>query len=356
MDPRIPTTVPPPTRLAAIDCLRGVASGYVALFHIYGAVMLSGHSEWVPAAVDAVFRFGDAGVQMFFVLSGFVLTFGLFGKTVNARFAGRFIIRRSIRLDPSYWTMIVVSLLAYKMSGNVDIPLQDVPFNFFYLDNVFQKRSIIPVGWTLCLEFQFYLILIGCCWALSRARAWSAGGLAWAMVAVVVSSIAYKAWGRSLLPPGLFLEHFELFALGVVLALWVRSPADRSILAPIVVVVAGVVVVAVQWGDHRLWLGVFTAAFIAWLTQTNRLNHSFGGVVLPWVGTISYSLYLVHPFVIGKLIRAAQRFLPAASSSPLGQVGLMVVALCAALMAAWAFWKVLERPTQRLAQRVSLSG
>jgi len=81
--------IPKPTRLCRR--LRGVAALAVVLCHLRGPL-------------GAVTEYGWLGVQVFFVLSGFVMSQTLARYTVTPRFVGNFILRRSVRLDPVYWS------------------------------------------------------------------------------------------------------------------------------------------------------------------------------------------------------------------------------------------------------------
>ena len=67
-------------------------------------------SEIVPRWLQTIIHNGHLGVAVFFVLSGFVMSHSLFGYRMNLNLLGRFTLRRSLRLDPSYWIAIAISL------------------------------------------------------------------------------------------------------------------------------------------------------------------------------------------------------------------------------------------------------
>src|SRR5207244_3567232 len=100
-------------RFLFLDSLRGLAALSVALFHCFNHWVSPIHDQLalvLPRPVQVLLEHADLGVEIFFVLSGFVIAHSLFGHAVTPRFAGNFALRRSLRLDPPYWTMILISV------------------------------------------------------------------------------------------------------------------------------------------------------------------------------------------------------------------------------------------------------
>src|SRR5690242_16591348 len=92
-----------PQRIPLIDGLRGIAAMAVVFYHFQDRLKLGG---WLGALFDR----GNAGVGLFFVLSGFVIAMSIGSEPVGPSFIGRFALRRSLRLDPPYWASIAVIL------------------------------------------------------------------------------------------------------------------------------------------------------------------------------------------------------------------------------------------------------
>src|SRR4051812_27315220 len=95
-------------RFVFIDALRGIAAIAVMLFHLDANQLLQTLLTSIPVLFATVIRQGFLGVQIFFVLSGFVVAHTAATDDVNLRYVGRFMLRRSIRLDPTYWAAIVL--------------------------------------------------------------------------------------------------------------------------------------------------------------------------------------------------------------------------------------------------------
>src|SRR5438093_125008 len=118
-------------RFVFVDALRGVAALLVAWHHITLWGPLESHSNrLLPDFALTIARNGQYGVQMFFVISGFVIAYSIRGARVTTGVLGSFALRRSLRLDPPYWTAIVCVLALHvfgPLTGIVPSPYGDAP-------------------------------------------------------------------------------------------------------------------------------------------------------------------------------------------------------------------------------------
>ncbi|MBC8106112.1 MAG: acyltransferase [Anaerolineae bacterium] len=153
-------------RFCFIDALRGLAALFVLVFHLF----LGFHETPVFAHIhhwvrSTIWR-GCTGVYIFFVISGFVIAYSIKERRVDGRFIGRFALRRSIRLDPSYWAATLVSaLMAWKLHGISphELPpptLKLILAHFAYLPEFLGCKFFIGVFWTLCIEIQLYVTIV----------------------------------------------------------------------------------------------------------------------------------------------------------------------------------------------------
>ncbi|WP_419591287.1 acyltransferase family protein [Thiolapillus sp.] len=153
--------------LDSLTCLRGVAALWVAVWHVWG---FAGRPVYRFDIWDTTFdlmplvRSGWAGVDVFFVLSGFVLGLAYcqawLGNRPPVRTAEYFR-RRLLRVLPAYWVQIAVLLLVMLAAG-VGLPAgRDVLAQVLMVHNLFGEPStqLNPVYWTLPVEFDFYLLL-----------------------------------------------------------------------------------------------------------------------------------------------------------------------------------------------------
>ena len=135
-------------RITTIDGLRGVAAALVCVHHFSNTIAQGRHDVWLEP-FQTIADHGWAGVQVFFVLSGFVIAHSVRGHRITWSFFGRFALRRALRLDPSYWTVILISLsVLYVMGGEraERMDLTAVAANMLYVDNIVGLPSLVKVG------------------------------------------------------------------------------------------------------------------------------------------------------------------------------------------------------------------
>ena len=154
-------------RFLFVDGLRGIAAMLVVLGHFRGAVNETAVSEWIWSPIETFFSYGYLGVDIFFVISGFVISYSVRNADHTPGFLFRFGLRRSIRLDPPYWLTIFLELILIKL-GLLIFPHLDSSFpslekilaHFIYMQNLLGYGNILAVFWTLCYEVQFYLVFV----------------------------------------------------------------------------------------------------------------------------------------------------------------------------------------------------
>src|SRR5947199_4447643 len=151
-------------RLSYADGVRGLAALWVVLFH----ASEGGHIEHLRGALPnfinvAVFDWGQLGVAVFFVLSGFVMAHTVRKYDFTPAFGGRFMLRRLARLTPPYYASIIF-VLTYAvgkaiLTGQpvVSPSFSNIAAHVLYLQDIVAETPISVVYWTLCIEIQFYL-------------------------------------------------------------------------------------------------------------------------------------------------------------------------------------------------------
>ena len=145
-----------------VDGLRGMASLSIVLFHcFYGAMVLlkdfdriSVFAAQLPSWLGFLAN-ADKAVDVFFMVSAYLLGGALMRETERSgTIAARdFYIRRLFRIYP----LFLLGLAVYAL-GNPGLAARNLVYNLLFIDN-FQMKNIIPVGWSLSIEMQFYLVL-----------------------------------------------------------------------------------------------------------------------------------------------------------------------------------------------------
>lgn len=325
-------------RLIALDALRGIAAMAVVCFHVYTYSALPRLLHAGPV-LETVFRNGDLGVEIFFVLSGVVIAWSVAGARVTWGFFGRFALRRSLRLDPPYWVTLCLAAAGRVLIG---MPPSRGQFlaHVVYAQAVLGYPQIVTQFWTLSFELQFYLIfilLLGAAQRVPRRAQWA--------IAVVpfVASLVLVSMGVG--TRGTVAEWWYSFALGVLTTgLLLRRVSVRLwLLGDLSVLLAGIM------GGNRFPIATaFAAALIALGGQMGWLHRVSGGRVLQWLGRISYSLYLIH--------FAGTKFAAYASErvhSTLAGWLVFAAAIALSLIAAQGMYVLVERPAHRWSRRVS---
>jgi peptidoglycan/LPS O-acetylase OafA/YrhL len=361
-------------RLAMIDGLRGVAALAVVVFHLYTGTLSGPLSRAFPAPLRLAFANGRVGVQIFFVISGFVIAYSLRRRQITPPFAARFVLRRQIRLDPAYWTLLVISLLnlwvptLWHPGRPNDLPnLGQVAAHLFYVQGVAGAGYVVPIFWTLCIEVQFYLVFVLTLAAAQAAARLGRSSDGNASRMTYIAALAPTALASAMLllrnggntetwpPSPWFVTHWYLFALGV-LACWavegrVKGPWFWGYAAATYVLAA-----AARGGwvpRPEPAVGLITAALIYLSGRRGRLHDGLNNAFLQYFGMISYSLYLVHYDVGYRFLNAGYRLTGASVPAALAWFGL---ALAASVAAAHLLYVLVERPSLNLARRLGGTG
>jgi len=295
-------------------------------------------------------KIGAAGVDLFFVISGFVMVHAA-GDLATVRGAPRnFLLRRLARIVPLYWATTTILCAYFLVSGMQDVTtLPRLLASFFFLP-VDGAYPIHGLGWTLNYEMLFYVLFAG---ALLFPLRIAVTGLTVLFVAAVVA-------GRtSPLPPLLsfwFQPIILEFCFGMLIALvhraGVRIPqgAALALTAAAVATIACSAVLGASPADWRfaVWGGPAVALVAAAVLIEQPARQGQGRVVrfLVVLGDASYALYLLHALVFAMLRRLGGGLLAAQGAWIAGTV-LLVAAVAAALVTYGYF----ERPVTRMLYR-----
>ena len=296
-------------RIALIQVLRAIAALSVAVGHTQRNAILvaaANHREFDPILLDLT----EAGVDLFFVISGFVMVFAsrdLFAKPGGGLV---FLSRRIARIVPLYWSMTTIFLTAMLVSPNL-IPVgrlgpAEILASYFFVPYYRPEESwmhpVYSVGWTLNYEMFFYAVF-GCVIAFPVKRALMV--LTAVFCTLTVAGVIFRP------APGIFFFWSRPIILEFVMGAWigyVRLTEFRvTNRTAAILVLAGAAGFALQViigiYAHGYWRplvwGLPAAAIIAAATLSNW-NIAARGVWKPMVllGGASYALYLVHPMAV----------------------------------------------------------
>ncbi len=345
------------SRIAAIDSMRGVASLMVACHHFNGA--LGADLAWAPVFLRTLMDEGALGVQIFFVLSGYVIALSTEKLKPCLSNVWRFVVRRGTRLDPPYLASIVIAvgLLAVTnaMAPETARPLPSIGSllsHAVYLQNILGYGNIVIVYWSLCFEVQMYLLYVVLIFLEQR---WSANldprravlvrVATWYPILLISILVRYGVW--TLDAPGWCVPAWYLFFLGSQVR-WVHSGRIRNWeLVPGLVLVT---VLGLMEYPMEYLAVVAGLATVYWHRQLSRVG-DFRPLL--FLGGISYSLYLIHPVVGGRFVNLVRQ-LAGGEFSAVGSAGMFVAGIAVSVLAAWLLFLAVERPTMSLSRRMRL--
>lgn len=350
------------SRLPTVDALRGVASLWVAVFHLRAALG-DEFQDWLPRWIDYVLSVGFVGVAIFFVISGFVIALTLAGRSVDCETVGRFALRRSIRLDPPYWVaiaaeiaLIYLSLSFFPDDTRASIPSgQAVVAHMFYLQDILGFGNIAAIFWTLCIELQFYfffaislaivqrggrLVVDGNGDLSARALLWFVGAAVYCMM--VMCELVQAPW------QGLFFGYWPYFFAGVLAAWTYRLGLKRWYFYAYLASMIGCGAVHLS---AYLVAAICTAVLLFVVARLALFQRVLAFRWLVYLGTISYSLYLFHSIVGWRFVRLVKVLVPD-SAVGVGSIVLFVGALGVSVFAAHVAFLIIERPSMSLARKI----
>jgi exopolysaccharide production protein ExoZ len=332
-----------------IQLLRAFAAYAVVGHHIIDALR-----HYI--AVDRVLpdpQFGATGVNVFFVISGFIMALATARETTPSEF----LYNRIVRIVPIYWllTAFTLGLIAcgFAPFGHHEgTDLRQAITSFFFVPDV-RPDSEIPrlpalfVGWSLNFEMMFYTIFTVALLLRGDKRLIAAGGAVFALwVAHFFSSNAYICWlGRDVILG---------FVLGILIwrATPPLSPLAVSLLIPtsLIILASSDLAPQIVTPAHRdLVVTAGAGALVMSLVGLERGGRHVHKGFLTAQGDASYSLYLLHPFALQLIGKAAIR--TGINETAVGLCVVVVVMFTASLIVGTVFHRLVERPITDLFRR-----
>jgi len=296
------------TRFPELDLLRFLAACAVMLFHY---TYLGPRDHSCPASfhfLAQVFKYGYLGVDVFFILSGFVILLTAYEKDAIA-----FTIARMIRLYPAYWICVTITAVSIVLTGTSHNPLTPFQYlaNLTMVHGFFGIEDISGVYWTLAVELQFYF-LIFLVLAAGQVRRLSYFLGLWLLTSIILSLRPPHGIAHFLLFP----EWSSYFIAGAMFFLIHREGPSRYKLF----VVGACYVLSVAYAIKLFPLGAggletsysapvitcfLAAAYGIFLIIAVRPRDSSGSNPFYILGLMTYPLYLLHQDLGFILLRSA---------------------------------------------------
>ncbi len=314
-------------RFGVINALRAFAALFVAWGHF-----VAGQGKWLGMSG----KYGYLGVEIFFVISGFVIPWSLYRSRYVLRDFGRFMVKRNIRLYPPYLASIAITILATNF---ILVPLFHIPrimptgrellLHFAYLNDLAGAPWINVVYWTLAIEFQWY-VLVGLMMPMLASAHRS-----YRFLSITAMLLAYYAFPYN----RLVFHYLPIFLLGVFVFYFKADMVSSWEMLALI----GVMVMA-MWRPLGVLVPLVAVPTGLLIAFSNFHNHAADRV-----GDISYSLYLLHLPIGVSVIGCLSRWLPFSSY----YIGLLdMIGVAASAYGAWIMYQFIEKPSQEMSSAI----
>jgi peptidoglycan/LPS O-acetylase OafA/YrhL len=288
--------------LPALTGLRFFAALWVVLYHIevfWCPAFIPDQGIWQPVAL--LVRHGSLGVNVFFVLSGFILTYNYAAPDGSVRGGiGAYCLARIARIYPLYLTVLLFALGPFTWGEGSLAPTGPTVFSTLTLTDTWCNPPLTAwagPGWSLSCEALFYALLPLLLVSLARLR--PRGVLIVAAVAWSAALLPMTVWSNTM-PPLRLPEFVVGMAAGRLFLAWRPAPVRAT--TPCVLLLAGILVTALlimpasaaAWYARGLLDPLIAALLIQLATQEGVLARLLAARPAQHLGQISYALFLVH--------------------------------------------------------------
>ena len=338
-------------KLLNVEAGRGIAAALVVAYHADRYYFDTG-DYWTAPAFGHFFSFGNAGVEFFFVLSGFIIALIHWGDLGIPGRVRPFLEKRFTRLFPFYWLCLAAAVAVFvAMPGFGEAKNRDLGniASSVFLVGPDPHNAVIFVSWTLYHEVLFYALAAFAIW---KPRIGLVAIAIWAIVClangVLDQAVPYPLQSVNV-----------LFPIGVACALWVRR---RSVPMPGVLLAAGAAGFLATGIDQAytdalgglartLSYGTATALLLLGAVELERSRGWRAPALVVLLGKASYSVYLTHMLTLAFAAKIADRAsLTRLVPEPVAFAGLVAVAVTAGIVV----HRLIEAPAIR-ATRARLS-
>lgn len=376
-----PSTTTASSRWASLDVVRGIAILLVLIQH--AEIPRPGPSAPVWWHLHQFLQNGGwIGVDLFFVLSGFLVAGILFRQYTRTGeiHLSEFLFRRGCKIYPQFWIMLALSVLLGKSSGRVaEIGPQHVVSELLFIQNY--SQGVWSHTWSLGVEEHCYLALGLLLWGWTRTASGKRTGLRlvpWFLLAGIIAAPLLRCLMVQLDPAVTFRKHlmptharFDNFFLGALIAWWATTASEQFLsrchrlrwgsvilgtvlLLPNFVFPLDLTYAPASLGRNQLivtgGLSVNALGAACWLLAACGFPASTSRrPLLAWIGEHSYGIYLWHTLIFIKLILPPLRGYFMSSPSHIIQ-WLLIYFPGTILVGACSTW-LIERPILRLRDR-----
>ncbi|MEO5645564.1 MAG: acyltransferase [Bacteroidia bacterium] len=320
-----------------INLLRGIAAVMVSIFHYIYFTGKEGNLFYEQGMTHAIGTYGCQGVYIFFVISGFVIPLSMHKGNYRIPLIGKFLLKRSIRIEPPYLASMVVILLISSYFAHI----WNLPYPFDLTKVLLHIGYLIPftggkyewyniLYWTLAVEFQYYLAMAFLYPLLSHKNR------IWRYLVLLLFLFAPLLYTN----PAFLPLFAPCFLLGFILFLFYTGKMETP---EMLIWLFAVGTMNYFYRDPSVIISTSIAFFFIWKIRTDT-----------WVGNrlgdISYSYYLMHGIIGSNFLF----FYSSVYDSYPVKIALVLSAILISIMLSTLFWWLIERPSKNWSHRIKL--
>ncbi|MFG1704765.1 acyltransferase family protein [Nonomuraea sp. M3C6] len=288
-------------RLYDIDGLRLLAALCVVFFHYTFSGWAGGTSPVAFAAESSWSKYGYLGVDLFFLISGFVVLMSAWGRSPRS-----FLVSRAVRLYPAYWVGIAVTALVAVTLGQglFQVSLPQVLANLTMFQAVPDIANVDVVYWTLWVELRFYLLILLFTWIGMTQGRIMAGLWGWLGLTLAVEAGVLPGFTDLIVQS----EFSHYFIAGMALFMLYKFGLNLQIALLVPICLGNAVFRAIGYADavgeryavtysHVIITAVVVVVFLVMTLVALRVTHRLARPWLVTAGALTYPLYLLHAHV-----------------------------------------------------------
>lgn len=321
--------------IPAIGLLRGIASAMVCYFH-----MALGNPKFLPpeSIVRQAGTWGWAGVQIFFIISGFVIPYSMYVNNYSMEKIWLFLKKRIIRIEPPYLISIALVLLLNYLSTlfpfyrgkPFEMDWANIASHIAYLNVFTGQKWLQDIYWTLAIEFQYYL-LIAVVYGMVVSKNFYLR---------IVFYVCFLALMFLKLPLNTFIATYTCyFMFGILLFQYYCRIIKIGEFLILSLLCCGLVFHLIGW--QLVLLSILSLCIIMFVKTVPAF--------LTFLGTISYSLYLVHTPIGGRINNIAVILI---DDTRIREV-VVFISFAVSIFAAWLFYHAVEKRFKKLSASVN---
>lgn len=310
-----------------IETLRAIAACSVLAFHFI--CFNNGLDDiYSNETIKSIATYGAQGVEMFYIISGFVISLALTRSGYKIVHYGKYVLKRAIRIIPVYFMVILaISLVSVFWQSHLKLDYWNIIANITFTVDIWEGGTWInPIFSTLGIEFQFYL-LIGLLLPLFQYRLWIKYLLLAVLIALGVRTMDHQS----------VLVNMPYFSLGIIM----YDVYSKKFLNSSYVFLGLLLIVLLRYYYLEDFItSAITLLLFLVIKPSFKLSNE--------IGKISYSLYLTHGFFGGWLLF----FLSQERYISLSPYIIIPAAFIFSLIGAKVFYILFEKPSIRLGKKI----